>query len=416
MKKTLITLLAVAGLALGSGAAIAATNYTITDLGTLITGGMSYATGINNNGQVVGWSAEFDTTTGTTAFVWDSANKMQSLGTSGAATAINGAGQVVGYSKAADGSYQAFLYSGGMLQPLGSSYGMNSSAYAINSSGLIGGTIQTNVKDAQNKYTNYLAATWSGSTATALSALQTIPYDAWGGPVSQVYSINNSGVKVGKSSVGAPFGDNEGDPASHATVWTASGHIIDLGTIGSCSTVSGICTSAAFGINNAGQVVGVSGDETNTNLRPFLFSNWEMKDLGTLAGTTSGYAYAINNNGQAVGFSSDYVAQAANPAIGTTEGSLTKATLWNIDANGNATAMDLNSLIAGSGWTLWGATGINDKGQIVGYGIQGEGPEATFHAFMLSPEAAPVPLPPAVFMFVPGLAALGMLRRRFIRA
>jgi probable HAF family extracellular repeat protein len=414
-KKICTMMLALVALAAGSGTALA-DGWTITDLGVLTTGGMSYATGINNNGQVVGWSAGNDTTTGTTAFIWDSANKMQSLGTSGAATGINSAGQVVGYSKDASGAYQAFLWSGGSPQSLASSYaGKNSSAYAINSSGLVGGTIQTNVEDAQHKYTNYLAATWSGSTVTALSSLQNVPYDRWGGPVSQVYSINDNGVKVGKSSFGAPAGDDNGDPASHAVLWSADGTIKDLGTLYGCGeTISGVCASAAFGINAAGQVVGVSGDASNANLRPFLYSNGKMTDLGTLAGSTNGYAYAINNNGQAVGYSSDF--KANDPASGTISESFTTATLWTINSDGTATPIDLNSLIAGSGWTLWGATGINDKGQIVGYGIQGEGPEATFHAFVMSPNAAPVPLPPALLLFGSGLAGLGALRRRFFKA
>jgi probable HAF family extracellular repeat protein len=61
---------------------------------------------------------------------------------------------------------------------------------------------------------------------------------------------------------------------------------------------------------------------------------------------------------------------------------------------------------------LWGATGINDKGQIVGYGMFGEGADATFHAFLMSPTSAPVPLPPALFMFGSGLAGLGLFRRK----
>lgn len=273
--------------------------------------------------------------------------------------------------------------------------------------------MQTNVMDAMNKYTNYLAATWSGSSATELSSLQNVSYERWGGPVSQVYSINDSGVAVGKSSIGAPDGDDIGDPASHAVLWNSNGTLTDLGTIYGCGgTISGVCTSAAFGINNAGQVVGVSGDASNANLRPFLYSNGNMIDMGTVGSSTNGYAYAINNNGQAVGYSSDFKAE--DPASGTVSSSFTTATLWTINADGSATPIDLNSLLGQeSGWQLWGATGINDQGQIVGYGIQGEGQDATFHAVLLTPtSSAPVPLPPALFLFGSGLAGMFGLRRK----
>ncbi len=416
IRKIAILLAALASLAMGSGTALAASGWTITDLGVLTTGGMSYATGINNSGQVVGWSAGNDTTTGTTAFIWQNGT-MSSLGTMGGtssvATAINSTGQVVGYSMDASGSYQAFTTNGSTWQTLSSTYGKNSAAYAINSSGLIGGTIQTDAKDTQGKYTNYLGATWSGSTATALNSLQNVSYKVWGGPVSQVYSINDSGVMVGKSSVGAPYGDDNGDPASHAVLWNSNGTVTDLGTLGLCNTISGVCASAAFGVNSAGQVVGVSGDSTNTNLRPFIYSNGQMTDLGTLGSSTNGYAYAINNNGQVVGYSSDY--KASDPASGTISSSFSTATLWTINADGSATAIDLNSLIADSGWTLWGATGINDQGQIVGYGMTGEGADATFHAFLMSPTSAPVPVPAALYLFGSGLMGLFGLRRR-IRA
>jgi probable HAF family extracellular repeat protein len=420
-RKICTVMLALVALAAGSGTALA-DGWTITDLGTYVSGGMSYATGINNNGQVVGWYAGFDTTTGTTAFIWDTTNKMQSLGTLGgsrsAATGINNAGQVVGYAKTAAGYDHAFLWSSGAaMQDLGSPFkgtntDANSVAYAVNNNGLIGGTGQTDKKDPQDKYTNYEAAAWNGGAAKKLDPLSSVGFERWGGPVSQVYSINDSGVMVGKSSFGAPDGDDNGDPASHAVLWNTDGSVTDLGTLYGCGgTISGVCASAAFGINAAGQVVGVSGDASNTNLRPFLYSNGQMTDLGTLAGATNGYAYAINNNGQAVGYSSDRIAT-SDPANGTISSSFTTATLWTIDANGNSTPIDLNALVEGSGWELWGATGINDKGQIVGYGMFGEGADATFHAFLMSPTSAPVPLPPALFMFGSGLAGLGLFRRK----
>ena len=70
--------------------------------------------------------------------------------------------------------------------------------------------------------------------------------------------------------------------------------IIDLGTLGGTN-------SAAFGINESGQVVGyaetISGEED-----AFLYTSGTMKDLGTLGGTFSD-ANGINDADQVVGFS-----------------------------------------------------------------------------------------------------------------
>ncbi|HEY9605578.1 MAG TPA: hypothetical protein V6C85_28500, partial [Allocoleopsis sp.] len=96
---------------------------------------------------------------------------------------------------------------------------------------------------------------------------------------------------------------------------------------------------------------------------------WEegvgMRSLGTLGGNNSS-AEDINNLGQIVGASST----AANVLD-------THAILWE-----EGVMTDLNSLIPlDSGWLLSDARGINNTGQIVGYGsINSE-----FHAFLLTP-------------------------------
>ncbi|MGH7182096.1 MAG: hypothetical protein ACREJN_08975, partial [Nitrospiraceae bacterium] len=121
-----------------------------------------------------------------------------------------------------------------------------------------------------------------------------------------------------------------------------------LGTLGG---MSGGTTSVAYGISNAGHVVGwsyvdasdASNDPGNVAQRAFLYSNGTMKNLlGTLGGVEN-QAYGINDAGQVVGraiFGNSY-----------------HAFLYS-----NGTIMDLGTL--GGNQSI--ARGINDAGQVVG--------------------------------------------------
>jgi hypothetical protein len=71
---------------------------------------------------------------------------------------------------------------------------------------------------------------------------------------------------------------------------------------------------------------------------------------------------------------------------------------------------DLNTLLVASvtGWVLNGATGINDSGQITGYGDY----NGLQRAFLLTPVSV-VPIPAAVWLFGSGLLGLtGLARKR----
>ena len=94
---------------------------------------------------------------------------------------------------------------------------------------------------------------------------------------------------------------------------------------------------------------------------------------------------------------------------------------FNTDQTGDTAAFvylkgslqNLNSLIsANSGWTLQDATGINNAGDIVGYGLD---PAGNTEAFELTPTSSSmlVPLPSAAaasLVMLSGLAVVGALR------
>src|SRR2546430_2070318 len=137
-----------------------------------------------------------------------------------------------------------------------------------------------------------------------------------GNVYSIAFGINNHGQVVGLSD-------------SHAFLWQ-NDTMTDLGGGG------------ANGINNLGQAVGGSGT------RAVLWENGAVTDLGTLPGDDYSVAYAINDAGQVVGASCG----------GTCE--WFRAFLWQ-----NGTMTDLVSLGG-----CWGeAHGINDHGQAVGSGM-----------------------------------------------
>ncbi len=70
--------------------------------------------------------------------------------------------------------------------------------------------------------------------------------------------------------------------------------VTDLGNLGAGGAY-------AYGINNAGQVVGASATADGGE-HAFLYTNGQMQDLGTLGGPVS-VGYALNDAGQVTGLS-----------------------------------------------------------------------------------------------------------------
>jgi len=103
--------------------------------------------------------------------------------------------------------------------------------------------------------------------------------------------------------------------------------------------------TAAEGINDAGQVVGVATSTYGSHNVGFLYQNGTFTTISDPDGAEGTQAYGINNSGEIVGNYTD--------SSGTTHGF--------IDVNGVFTTID-DPL--GISTTL---TGINDAGQVVGY-------------------------------------------------
>ena len=335
------------------------------DLGTL-GGPNSWATGINNVGEIVGYSRfnNFNSVTG--AALWSS-NTIKALdglsGTNSYALAINDSGKIVGSADTVqpgswdEPSHAVSWHRGSTTATdLGTLYNSftSSSATAISSNGQVAGWSHD-----ENTASNNVTV-WQGSQMTDITP---------GSSYSYANGINNSGDVVGNQ-------------FWQATLWH-NGETITLDGLGGFN-------SGANAINNAGQIVGSAQDD-NWVSHAMLWQNGTTTVLGTLGGSSAG-ASAINNLGYIVG-SSDTVADTSH------------ATLW----IGNS-KVDLNNFIsadaARAGWVLSNATGINDHGVIIGnaYNIN----TGNTHAYMLSP----VPEPETYAMMIAGLGLLGFMARR----
>ena len=123
--------------------------------------------------------------------------------------------------------------------------------------------------------------------------------------------------------------------------------------------------SIALGINNAGQVVGLSTVPGDFDFHTAVWSNGTLSDLGTFPGDSDSNANAVNQRGQIVGAS-------GGP-------NTMRAMLWE-----NGVGIDLNTRIAASsGWQLLYAIDINARGQITGWGIHNN--PNSISAFLLTP-------------------------------
>jgi len=178
---------------------------------------------------------------------------------------------------------------------------------------------------------------------------------------------------------------------NHATLWTNGGaDRIDLGTL------TGGTQSGAFGINDAGQIVGNSASSGGNN-HAALWSNGNTIDLGTLTNYGNSYAQAINAAGQIIGKSEVLGISGTHAALWTLQDGVVKIT----DLN---TFLDASAVSAG--WVLQTAFGINDAGSIVGQAYNTK----TFatDAYVL----AAVPEPASYAMLLAGLGLLAAIARR----
>jgi probable HAF family extracellular repeat protein len=289
----------------------------------------------------------------------------------------------------------------------------NSKAVSINNAGQVVGVSWSYIRHDKHGVI-YYTTTEDGFSWTSSSGMT---------------SLGSSTFPTGINSSGEITGDKGAEAAlRNGKQW------IQLGIL------PGGTSSAALGINDYGQVVGYSQNDTNSFFHGFLWTpsspnstSGTMTDLGTIFSSPGGsWASAINSQGWVTGRSDDMNASGAghayvwvpsstngtagswtdlgtlavnpSPGLSQSEGNAINgsgvvvgdanpagatsqkqfvAVVWQPGTNGSYTISDLNNLIpSGTGWTLTRADAVNDQGQIVVETAQG-------HALLLTPTTTP---------------------------
>jgi probable HAF family extracellular repeat protein len=242
------------------------------------------------------------------------------------------------------------------------SLGNGSVAFGINSQGDVAGEFFVNLTQAH-------AFLWTPTGG--MQDLGLLP----GGTYSAGLAVNGSDEVVGVAD-GTGF-------QQHAFFWTSSGGIEDLGTLGSTTNAS-----IAYGIDDAGRIVGGAYDDNNSEYSTAWINGtlhklsaksfgearaisttagyvaglgnkgdaivWKKSagftDLGRLPGGDISFAYGVNNSGDAAGYS-DFGDPAHNTTAffwSSTTGIVSMGTL-----GGNPSqAQGINDQCIAAGWSI----------------------------------------------------------------
>lgn len=304
------------------------------------------------------------------------------------ASGLNWLGRVVGTSYVGEtwlSPQHGFVHNGQQMQDLGPA-GFSSSAHAINTSGQIAGSVSDGVDTR--------AVIWVNGQALDLGHLG----ERW----AEAKDLNDRGQAVG-------YGWQAGYSAQHAFLYS-DGQLRDLGTLGGTySYAEGInrwrevvggstltpdgwdlyafvwrngrmhalpsfgCQSHysfATDINDRSEIVGISHNDCGEAVRQrgFLYRNGQLIDIGDLGGGDT-RPLAVNNTGQIVGYS---LTASGDPA-------------WFIWDRG--TMRNLQQLVdPQTPWLLSAANDINDRGEIAGQAQLADGTgDLVAHAILLRP-------------------------------
>jgi probable HAF family extracellular repeat protein len=376
---------------------LSATQYTVTDLGTLDGGTFSQPFSINRYGLVSGsstlpngnqhaalWLEELKVDIGSpglggpNSIAFGDNERFQSAGEAETSTPDPNGEDFCGFGTHL--TCLPFLWQdGGMIQ-LPTLGGNNGEATAINNWGEVAGFAENSTPDPScpaPQVLHFKPVVWAKGVIHKLPTFG-------GDPDGVAFMINDNGKVVGGSGTCATFNpiDLYNLVPVHALLWE-KGKATDLGNLGGQTGQAG--GNIALGINNQGQVVGNSDLPGDTTFHAFLWTRKTgMQDLGTLSGDVASLSISINDGGSVIGASLD---ASFNP----------RAFLWE-----KGVMTDLNTLIAGDSplYLLTGCS-INSSGEITGLGLTSAGEIHTYlarptHGVANSESTAPRVISPRV--------------------
>jgi probable HAF family extracellular repeat protein len=252
-----------------------------------------------------------------------------------------------------------FAWRGGAMRPLPTLGGTNGFATGADRRGRIVGWAENTVHDPTcnpPQVLQFRAVVW-GPEHDQVRELPPLDDDS----VSAATAINDAGQVVGISGICSnAVGEYS---AAHAVLWE-DGRVRNLGNIG------GVAWNTPMAINEQGVVTGFAnvsgGDPAAFNAHAFVWTEDSgMRDLGTLEGDVYSQGLGINRQGTIVGLSC------------TAGFASCRAFVWKDDV-----MRDLNTLVA-QGYTrhLYYANDINDFGEITGQSLdEATGESRTFVA------------------------------------
>jgi probable HAF family extracellular repeat protein len=365
--------------------------YELTDLGILPGGTFSQATYVNDRGLIVGIA---DLPDGSQHGVVWQGGQIMDIGKPGlggpnsGVFGFNARGQalVQAESQTVDPNQENFcaygtgltclpaIWQGGKMKALPTLGGPNGTVGVINAAGIAAGIAETSMRDPEcplgkgpsgtgPQVLDFEAVVWQGGQVRGLAPLA-------GDKVGMAFWINDNGQVVG---VSGSCADTSLPPVAfgpHAVLWERDGTATDLGNLGGTVDFKAGVGNNALSINNLGQVVGLSALKGNETNHGFLWNRGTgMRDLGTLPGDANSVGSCINDRGQVVGISFG-----ENGPRGY---------LWD-----NGVMTDFNDLVGPDSplYVLF-TTGINNSGEVVGFGVTDAGET---HAFAARPVGGPL--------------------------
>ena len=320
-----------------SAAVCVNTNYTISELpglGGPVTQGLDIAA----NGDVAGWG--LDSAWVSHALRWSNGQVTNLSSASSSASGISSNGVVAGSVSGRRGSQATTWSPATTLKPPRGASGAG--AFDVNSNGLAVGTSTNAIGDP-------VAVRWDGTRVTILASGAGAP------SISLAFAVNDAGTIVGRGDFGtAPF--------RRALSWS--------GTTMTTLKSLGDGVDSATAISQSGLITGAGLSPIDSKFHAVVWSGTTVTDLG-LFGSAPTQGYGVNSCGTVVG-----------EAVTNVGLEITEAVIW----QGGGQAVALETLLpSGHGWDLHIARGVNDAGQIVGYGYRSG--QSGLRTFLMTPAA-----------------------------